>query len=398
MRTLYLHIGTEKTGTSTLQQILAGNSGILSTHGIHYLQSAGKLNARMIPAYCVDDDVYDDFFLDRRIHDQAGKDAFKARFSKALADELDALPSDIHTVVASSEHLHSRVTSARSVARVAELLSPWFDRIYILCYLREQVATCTSHYSTQIKYGITEPFDDFIEVCTPQNIYYNYKDMLANWRAVFGADAMRVRLFDRAFLDDGDLITDFFNQIAPGLAEALPRDTKAVNPSLEPLGEILGRAINIAVSRHLPNGTVNARRVRAINVLSKQFQGPGMSFSEEHAKRVYESFRPSNRDVKAEYFGETGDLFAFRPPVQHDANVSHQDIERIADVLTILGGDPVLMSDEPAEPLLDAALALETSKPKLACQLMELATLFRPEDPKIQQKLAEYRLASFGSE
>jgi hypothetical protein len=393
MRTLYLHIGTEKTGTSTLQQVLADNADILAARGIHHLQSAGKTNSRMLPAYCLDDGHFDDFFLDRRILDQAGKAAFKARFHKALSEELDSLSPNIHSVVASSEHFHSRITNAKSVARVAELLSPWFDQIYILCYLREQVATCTSNYSTQIKSGITKSFHDFVDVCNPQNIYYNYDNMLANWRTVFGADAMRVRLFDRAFLDEGDLVTDFFNLIEQGLATALRPVETSANQSLDPFGEILGRAINIAVPRHLPNGAINARRARAIRVLSSQFPGTGLTFPEDVAREVYESFRASNQKVNADYFGGNGDLFAFRPPSEQSASVSDQDADRIAEVIATLSGDPALMSDATANPLRDAALALESSNPELAYRLMKLAALFRPEGPVILKKLKEYRQA-----
>lgn len=394
MRTLYLHIGAEKTGTTTLQHVLASNADVLAARGVHYLQSAGWLNARMIPAWCVNDDVYDDFFLDHQIRDQAGRDAFKAQFHAAFTAELDALDPTVHTVIASSEHLHSRVVTEAAVRRVADLVQPFFDRIQIICYLREQAATCSSHYSTEIKFGITTPFRDFMANCHPGNIYYNHLDMLANWRAVFGTEALCVRVFDKRRLDGGDLITDFFNQIDLALGAAVRRPEAALNVSLNPLGEVVGRALNIAVPRYNSDGTVNQQRLRAVAQLEQSFQGPGFAIEPSQARKIYDAFRASNREVSRLYLGKKADLFVYKASPYASMLIVDNHAEALADVLRAFTNEPIVLPDRTADPLRDAAVVLEATRPDLALQLMELAAIARPAGPFIQQKLKDYRASA----
>jgi len=41
MKTIFLHIGLGKTGTTAIQSFLANNQDFLSTHGIKYIQAGG---------------------------------------------------------------------------------------------------------------------------------------------------------------------------------------------------------------------------------------------------------------------------------------------------------------------------------------------------------------------
>ena len=79
-----LHIGTEKTGTSTLQETLYLNRELLHQHGCHLLQSANKKNARLVPAYCLSDDHYDDFYENHHWLTIEEKNHFKESFKNML--------------------------------------------------------------------------------------------------------------------------------------------------------------------------------------------------------------------------------------------------------------------------------------------------------------------------
>ncbi|MEM9255084.1 MAG: hypothetical protein AAGA91_06535, partial [Pseudomonadota bacterium] len=146
-----LHIGTEKTGTSSIQRYLEQNRDALRESGYYYPVSIGFEHHQALAAVCVDIERPDDFYDD----DIVGNFEERMRKNKAIVDgfgsELRELDGHIHTVVISSEHFHSRITSECEINRLASLLRSHFEQITVICYLREQVAACTSLYSTALK-------------------------------------------------------------------------------------------------------------------------------------------------------------------------------------------------------------------------------------------------------
>ena len=148
-----VHIGAEKTGSTSIQEYLYDNISLLSNAGFYYYCSSVYKNSRALPAYCMDDHIYDDFLRNKGIRSVQKKIDFKHEFLKNFSAEMKSVPKKIHTVIISSEHLHSRLRSQEEVGNVRELLSPFFSDVKIVCYIREQVRTCTSLYSTAIKIG-----------------------------------------------------------------------------------------------------------------------------------------------------------------------------------------------------------------------------------------------------
>ena len=238
-----VHIGTEKTGTTTIQNFLYQNRRKFRAAGYHFLQSAGAQNNRALPAYCIGDDTFDDFYRNQGILTLEDRARYKARFLREFEQELASLPKTVHTVLISSEHFHSRIRTEAEMDNVHALLSPYFDDIRILCYLREQVTTCTSYYSTHLKSGGTDSFSVFMQRCAPRNYYFNYDTMLGNWARAFGRDALDVALFDRKRFLNGDLLDDFTARIDAGLVGNLNKNFDTENESLTPAGQALALAL-----------------------------------------------------------------------------------------------------------------------------------------------------------
>ena len=190
-----VHIGTEKTGSTSIQEYLYQNKRRLNKAGFYYLQSGGARNSRALASYCTSDHKDDDFLASIGVASLKEKAEFKREYIKSFRVEIKSLPKNIHTVIISSEHLHSRTNSQEEVNAVYELLSPFFSKIKIVCYLREQLATSVSLYSTAIKCGKVISFSKFLLNCKPENIYYNYYEMLNNWGKIFGLESLDINLF-----------------------------------------------------------------------------------------------------------------------------------------------------------------------------------------------------------
>jgi hypothetical protein len=389
---LYLHIGTEKTGTTTIQRVLFQNKTLLGQHGFHFLQCAGSENNRALPAYCMADGRFDDFFTSKGIKTLDEKNTFKNDLKSKLDYELSTLPENVHSVIISSEHFHSRVNSNQEVQNAFDLFSRYFSEISIICYLREQSSTCVALYSTAIKTGLHLTFDEMLATCVSTNNYYNYYEMLSNWRNVFGFNNLNIRAFNKENFINSDLIDDFFNQINPNILDYIVKNIENKNESLTRVGQFIGRAVNKSFPKVNNSGDINPLRNTVMQVISQNFQGKGTEISKIEYEKIYNDFSYSNELLNKEYFGKEGNFFSRTGIVDNSIDVlsSECDFEKLANVFSTISNQKTKFPDKYADLFRDVALEIEISKPKEAYELMKLAYSIRPKGSFIRQKLEEY--------
>ncbi len=422
-----LHIGTEKTGTSSIQLFLNKNRRVLRSNGYHYLQTAGTHNHWALPAYCCESHRLDDFFRMQSVETDQERDSFKRDFITRFDHELRSLPENIHTVIISSEHFHSRLRSEREMQNLKTLLVQYFDDFSIFCYIREQADTCESWYSTSMKSGATYSFHEFIRRCKPEAYYFNYYEVLENWARFFGRECIQVAVFDRRQFVDENLVRDFASRIDPEMVVKLNTTNRSENESLTPMGQALSRALNMQFSAGEID-SVNAKTLRACrDVIESNMSGKGQRMLFERRELIYKSFSESNEKVRRQYLPTLDVLFAppkdtdatevlverdFLPVVNRlfkvlDADKEHplsptdyQDFWRavvvcmrdvVEDKEKVLRGDvEVMMSDDDGRLLRRAALLLEWTDTSMAHRLMTLAHAVSPYLPGIQLKLQSY--------
>lgn len=317
---LIVHIGTEKTGTTSIQQMLFENRDALKSKGFHFLQCAGPRNNRALSACCIHDSEKDIFLWNRGVYTPDERRAFRAELSVALHAELSSLGGGIHTVICSSEHLFSRLKSEEEIRRLYDLMAPHFSQIRILCWVREQCEKAVSSYSTALRSGTTRTFQEYLRTCRPDDLRYNYCEALGMWSAVFGRECMVVKVFCRDVFVDGDLICDFLSAVSPELSLfAVDRSIGRKNMSMSAFGQQLALRINRWLPRcrdaaHMePNPNVQLRR-RLVKIIERCFPGRGLVPSLADYQRIYNAFYESNKRVAGQYLGSDDRLFDFRPP------------------------------------------------------------------------------------
>ncbi len=309
---LIMHIGTPKTGTTTIQKMLFENKVALKSNGFHFLQCAGLKNNRALPACCVNDRRKDDFFTKRGIADREGRLRFREKVLSQFRSELASLGDDIHTVIVSSEQFSERLKSGAEVERFYDVVSPYFSNIKILCWLREQSEMAGSFYSTALRSGGTVCFDDFLEKCRPDNQRYNYYEMLNRWSDVFGIPCVEARIFSRDAFCGGDLICDFISCVSLDLLQVIDRNISSKNTSINVAGQRLLLVINRCFGGWLKK--YRSRKRLIVRAIDSRFSGRGFRPSVADYQRIYDSFYESNRLLNEKYFRREGPLFEFSPP------------------------------------------------------------------------------------
>ncbi len=192
---LFLHIGMEKTATTSTQEWFAANRQLLRTKGIAYSHALGAVSHRSLCLWCLNPDKEDQGFLYNNVHSAEDRQRFRDDLTAAFSNEVaEARATGCSSFVISNEHCHSRLTTHTEVARSLEFLSPHFDKITVVCALRPQVDVAVSLASTvsRDRWPVTKAF---FNQANPNNTYYNYNSLVARWTAVFGAAQVKLLAF-----------------------------------------------------------------------------------------------------------------------------------------------------------------------------------------------------------
>jgi len=334
---LLLHIGTEKTGTKTIQRFLALNRDLLAGQGICVPRTLGEPNHRRLPAIACDLAYVDDYFQRLNLQDaaarRAAKDLWWASFTTEIA-RAAAAPVPATRVIISCEQLQSRLTRPGEIARLQALLAPLFARITVLVYLREPLATAVSLYSTAVKGG-----SDLAGPRPPGHPYFgnvvNHARTLQRWGEVFGVANLQPRLFLPEAFRGGDLLTDFIAAAALPPAAHLRPDPQ--NETLSGLGIELLRRVNQRLPLFRPDGTLNPARGRITDPFQRHFSsGPRYVPAPALVAAYQAAFAASNDQVRRDWFPDRPGLFPATPPQAGPDVAALPDpasLDRLADLL-----------------------------------------------------------------
>ena len=248
MSDIILHIGLNKTGTSSIQDFLALNAHTLLSEGLCYPKTGRDGAAHHV--------------LSRWIATpEAERDLNKSPLAKALRAEIEGMP----LVVLSSEDLHTHgVRGARVLTRLFE-----GHRVRVVLYLREHLSYLASWYQQNIQAShLSSGFDTFC--------YLTFKPMhrIADaWAEGLGAENVITRLYDRSSLIGGDVLKDFAQVIGvQGDLGRYRRKPYENNPSVS--GNLLfaKRLINNLIDK--PSASSMVSELDELAKLKPEFRGP----------------------------------------------------------------------------------------------------------------------------
>lgn len=297
-----LHIGTTKTGSSSIQQFLATNREALKGQGVLYSRALGKVSHNVIPVAAKGRLARTQHQKMFKIATEAEYRTFVARRRRRLAREIDRdRPGHI---LVSSEHMHSRCFTDAHFAGLKTLLAPALKgrELRILVYLRPQIEHAISLYSTMLAHGLTQDIDSFLEdrISGPKRRYHDFRALIETWQRAFPQATMTVRAFDAVKTLPQGVISDVMQVtgLAPDGLDYPPR----VNESLNAWAAEALRRLN-AATPPLPGDDVKKikRWLRADGRKGRLLPDPALS------RRFQESFAAENDWVMARFLADVPD-------------------------------------------------------------------------------------------
>jgi len=392
-----LHIGTEKTGTTTLQHWLYANRDSLSAAGVALPTVAGRHNNPDLISFLLQSGA-----SRAEGHHVSAWDKPKldpVAFAEQFQGELEHLAQDHHTVIVTSEHMHSRLQSVEQIAELKRLLDPVCTEFEVVCYFREQSQLRKSLYSTGLKVGLTKALVEFAADANPSSHYYNYVDVLRKWEEVFGKSAITARLHDRASFVDGDLRRDFLKATALAVDPAsLSFEIEKENASFGRVGADVVRLLNLKYPVTGENGKAPLTRNRIMRVLLEMNGTHDKPLIDPRQVAFFDMFDASNRDFAERYLGRSEN--PFQRPAEHSpkaAELSETELtlrDALFETVSAWMDRSMPMKLRPAEfkALRDVALAgLEagTVTKDQARQLLSLANRAYSHAPVVARALAQ---------
>lgn len=320
-RAAILHIGMEKTGTTAIQYMLRERWGALARLGFHYPQSLGPMSHIGLAAYAADEATED---MRPVMAEFLGVETLDERMiEENLAREMASLPPSTHTVIFSSEHCHSRLVYPSHVERLQKLLTPYFETITVLVYLRRQDEMASSSYSTRLRAGEWNvdllpkfpppaPYVEEGEEYNPSQ-YFNFKPMLDFYAKFFGKQNVVPRIYQHESLVGGDVLTDFlgFCGLPLDLAENI-ENMEVANRALSAQGQDFLEALNAFYGAAGRQDEWFARKTRdaCITIIENQMTGRPHMPTRAEAQAFYAQYAETNEMVRRDWFSERAKLFS----------------------------------------------------------------------------------------
>jgi hypothetical protein len=303
-----LHIGTEKTGSTAIQDYLSAHRRPLAKAGALYPVQLDPNTASQWEFAAVANRVpwKQDLGRELGISDAASQDQFRTDFASRL-DKQFAANSHADTLLISSEHLQSRLTTLEEIKTLRTYLERWVQEFEIIVYFRRQDKLALSLLSTRLKSAAKFDASNIARVLNSVPKYYEYDAIFERWMSVFGIDAMRPRLYEPDSWVHHDLISDYC------ATASIPRfETEQIvrNRSLSRKGFLFIQAVNDIYPKVLDQPSDN-RRAKLISFIANRYPGKYYLMSRDQAESFYRQFEETNKRLKQLAFSDVqGDLFS----------------------------------------------------------------------------------------
>lgn len=339
MSTLYLHIGTPKTATTSIQKFCMENQEILNKKGFSYPVLNFKYPRVEIRR--------NGHFLVGKLSNSDGQEDFEKE--EALWNEgLTLVHNELEkfdNVILSDENIWNSSNGDKFDfwERLKKDAEQNNYQIKVIVYLRRQDDLANSWLSQQIKEGWNTyagvKWDTFIH--RPKGVVLDYYGLLEKIAEVIGKENIIVRIFERnRFLGNGGTIySDFLDVVGLEYTDEFQVVTEETNPSLTANSQEIRRVINTI----LPDKDSTRSFLRKISEECERVKSPDNVFemlTEAQSDSFMKKYAQGNAAIAREYLGlDSDELFshksraATRWTPQND--FMHEDIIRFFGLIAV---------------------------------------------------------------
>ncbi|MGB5714316.1 MAG: hypothetical protein WBM44_25820 [Waterburya sp.] len=292
---LFIHIGTHKTGTTSIERVLRQYRNELRKEGLVYLPLPPEVN-QFQPLKELDVEIIK---------------SYKKNLNRQIKENQRRENRDIRFLMSYEGFSGNPLTGYNNAGIIAEHLKQITDNmdVCIIVYLRRQDNFLESMYTQEVHEGESYSFESFLE--NSSAFSFDWERFLSCYCDHFGRENIVVRRYDKAFLPESDsLLKDFFNILGIDIQKIVSQNNiPALNRGYSRDTLEIARLSNPYLNR------VERRRLRRIlqQTSSKKSFERYSYWSDDDKDRFFAQYSESNGAVAREYFNEaSGLLFPYQ--------------------------------------------------------------------------------------
>lgn len=210
-RCCYLHVGMHKTGSSSIQEALQG----YDDGKIQYLKLR-RSNHSLVLVSAIMPDLENYAQIKKRKLSSQQVHEYKKGSERELFDALSN--AEGKDVIISSEYFSQPGEQARkNLRRLKDLLSKYFDKIFVIAYVRSPKSFMESALQERVKGGDTK--------ITMRSLYPFYRGRFKKFYEIFGSDNVTLIDYDPRSFPDGSVVADISRRL--GLDLEIKRSVRA---------------------------------------------------------------------------------------------------------------------------------------------------------------------------
>ena len=290
-KTIFLHIGVPKTGSSTIQKGLYHNQKRLRRNGFLYPRSG-----------LIGTNHKNIFFQLTSMEDHRAKYTPGAGNLEELAKEISE--TRFNKIMISAEHF--ALFNSSQIKTLQNALNPFLTKVIV--YLRRQDQVIQSGWSQNAKRLVTKKsLDQNIdeEISTNKSVYH-YDYLLKKWAKAFGKENLILRIFEPDNLS-GHIFHDFLKTCGIESPDKFPIPISTnVSPGYRTLGLIqeISNRIDFENIDPITRVQIGKEIERYCDQLGWDKDEKFNAIDEPTFNRIMTHFRPGNKKVAQEYLGK----------------------------------------------------------------------------------------------
>lgn len=306
MSTVFIHVGTPKTGTSAIQFFCSKNRRVLNGKGICYPNLGFQF-----PGIGVNRNGH---FMNRREKDENKKRLYEEEekiVEKGLKKIQSLLEKYPNVVLSDEQFWNNKEMNTEKWAEYKERFAQMGADLKLVVYLRRQDLLIQSYWAQQVKETMTMSFKQYIDSGKYKYFKVDYYARLEEMAEAVGKENIIVRVYEKQQFYGGNIISDFLHILGLEMTEEYEQADHVINASLE--GSCL------EVKRLLNNSAIYKSKKNFMVPLLTEVQrekvgnvgyDKGKYFSKEDQLAFMGLYEEGNAAVAREYMGrEDGILF-----------------------------------------------------------------------------------------
>lgn len=297
MKILYLHIGTPKTATTSIQFFCHQNGKLLEKYGYCYPVFSNTNIS----------ETRNGHFLLESFKDRDGKENSTETqlYRKKHFQQIEKLFQSFDNIILSDEALWHKLCGVKTKLW-DELKSQSEEGGYqlkVIVYLRRQDTFVESWWNQSIKMNgrvLDESWEDFIK---ESYLHIDYAKEIRKIEALIGRENLLVRRFEKRHLKNQDIIDDFLDIIGLRYEDEFVRLESARNISLLGNTHEIKRILNQLPMLDREGNDLFKYCLQDISPISGEKYHSRM-FSKKEAENFLEQFEEGNHWIAERYFPE----------------------------------------------------------------------------------------------